>query len=141
MWEDIIVKDDAMKARYVESLRHTIQVDWIPYFDEIAELVGCKPNFSKFHPLSSHLPHFIQHTILNVTIYSILKNSPWYHKKTSGTKIEDKNCYVPHFRGPMNKRSQAPLQTRKLATEKSWGFFQYTLIVILVYVFFALLIL
>ena len=78
MWEDIIAKDDAMKARYVESLRHTIQVDWIPYFDEIAELVGCKPNFSKFHPLCSHL-HFIQHTILNVTIYSILKNSPWYH--------------------------------------------------------------
>ena len=78
MWEDITAKDDAMKARYVESLRHTIQVDWIPYFDEIAELVGCKPNFSKFHSLSSYLPHFIQHTILNVTIYSILINS---HKK------------------------------------------------------------
>ncbi len=47
MWEDIIAKEDAMRARYVQTQRHTIQVDWLPYLDELAEQVGCKPNLSE----------------------------------------------------------------------------------------------
>ena len=43
MWEDIISKEDAMRTRYTKSQRHTIQVDWLPFMDEIAEFVGCKP--------------------------------------------------------------------------------------------------
>lgn len=33
--------------RYVTSQRHTIQVDYIDYMDEIANLVGVRPNFLK----------------------------------------------------------------------------------------------
>lgn len=33
--------------RYVTSQRHTIQVDYIQYMDEIAELVGVRPNFTR----------------------------------------------------------------------------------------------
>lgn len=29
--------------RYVQSRRHTIQVDYVPYMDKIADLMGCKP--------------------------------------------------------------------------------------------------
>jgi dimethylaniline monooxygenase (N-oxide forming) len=47
MWEDIRAKHEAMASRYVESSRHTIQVDWIPFMDEIAEQVGCKPDLWK----------------------------------------------------------------------------------------------
>ncbi|XP_035829107.1 flavin-containing monooxygenase 5 [Aplysia californica] len=43
--------DDAYKAmrkRYVDTARHTIQVDWLPFMDELAEMVGCKPNLLKY---------------------------------------------------------------------------------------------
>lgn len=33
--------------RYVTSQRHTIQVDYISYMDEIAELVGVQPNIPR----------------------------------------------------------------------------------------------
>nr|KAG5714538.1 hypothetical protein BaRGS_006984 [Batillaria attramentaria] len=44
MWEDIRAKENAMAQRYWKSQRHTIQVDWIPFMDELAELNGCKPD-------------------------------------------------------------------------------------------------
>lgn len=47
MWEDIHVKKTQMSQKYVKSLRHTIQVDFIPFCDELAKLAGCFPNFKK----------------------------------------------------------------------------------------------
>ncbi|XP_046370349.2 flavin-containing monooxygenase 5-like isoform X1 [Haliotis rufescens] len=43
MWADIGKKEAAMAAKYVESQRHTIQVDYVDFMDELAELVGCRP--------------------------------------------------------------------------------------------------
>jgi dimethylaniline monooxygenase (N-oxide forming) len=36
-----------IKERYVQTQRHTIQVDYIEYMDELAELNGCLPNLRK----------------------------------------------------------------------------------------------
>ncbi|XP_070687769.1 flavin-containing monooxygenase 5-like [Pempheris klunzingeri] len=47
MLKDIQYKEEAMAKRYVTSQRHTIQVDYISYMDEIAQLVGVQPNFLK----------------------------------------------------------------------------------------------
>lgn len=44
MLKDIQCKEETMANRYVTSQRHTIQVDYVSYMDEIAELVGVKPN-------------------------------------------------------------------------------------------------
>ncbi|XP_075012757.1 flavin-containing monooxygenase 5-like isoform X2 [Calonectris borealis] len=44
MEADIKQKREAMAKRYVKSQRHTIQVDYIPYMDELACQVGVKPN-------------------------------------------------------------------------------------------------
>lgn len=35
---------DKMSQRYVVSARHTVQVDHLPYCDELADQVGCRPN-------------------------------------------------------------------------------------------------
>lgn len=40
-------KRDEMEERYVKSPRHTIQVDYITYTDELADLIGCRPNIAK----------------------------------------------------------------------------------------------
>ncbi|CAG2107437.1 unnamed protein product [Medioppia subpectinata] len=47
MRADIAVKRQAMK-RYYESERHTIQVDWLNFMDELAQQVGVKPNITKY---------------------------------------------------------------------------------------------
>ncbi|ELT99535.1 hypothetical protein CAPTEDRAFT_219911 [Capitella teleta] len=47
MWEDIRKKEAAMAARFYASPRHTIQVDFIPFMDELADLLGCKPNLKQ----------------------------------------------------------------------------------------------
>ncbi|NXN19930.1 FMO5 monooxygenase, partial [Indicator maculatus] len=44
MEADIQQKKEVMAKRYVKSQRHTIQVDYIPYMDELACQVGVKPN-------------------------------------------------------------------------------------------------
>lgn len=45
---DIDKKLEFMRKRFVDSPRHTLQVDFIGYQDELAEEVGCKPNFLKY---------------------------------------------------------------------------------------------
>ncbi|XP_025069385.1 dimethylaniline monooxygenase [N-oxide-forming] 5-like isoform X3 [Alligator sinensis] len=44
MMADITQKKEEMAKRYVKSPRHTIQVDFVQYMDEIASLTGVKPN-------------------------------------------------------------------------------------------------
>ncbi|VDM54375.1 unnamed protein product, partial [Angiostrongylus costaricensis] len=54
-------KQDKMRARYVKSPRHTIQVDYIAYMDELANIVGCRPNIAKlvqFDPLLAYKIYF-----------------------------------------------------------------------------------
>ena len=48
MWQDIKAKRNAMQARYVTSPRHTIQVDWIPFMDDVAKEFGSKPNMGRY---------------------------------------------------------------------------------------------
>ncbi|XP_053324724.1 flavin-containing monooxygenase 5-like [Spea bombifrons] len=47
MMDEITIRKENMQKRYVKSERHTIQVDYVPYMDEIAAEIGCKPNLMK----------------------------------------------------------------------------------------------
>lgn len=47
MKAEITRRREDMQKRYVESERHTIQVDYVNYMDEVAEEIGCKPNWKK----------------------------------------------------------------------------------------------
>jgi len=47
MIADVQSKRKALSERYVDSTRHTIQVDWIPFMDEIAEQIGAKPDLKQ----------------------------------------------------------------------------------------------
>lgn len=48
MRKDIIKKHKYLESRYYGGPRNTLQVDWINYMDELAELIGCKPKVSKY---------------------------------------------------------------------------------------------
>ncbi|EPB70374.1 Flavin-binding monooxygenase-like protein [Ancylostoma ceylanicum] len=47
MLDDIAEKRAKMKRRYFQSEKHTIQVDYVKYMDEIASILGCKPDLFK----------------------------------------------------------------------------------------------
>ncbi|KAM4023009.1 flavin-containing monooxygenase 5-like [Anomaloglossus baeobatrachus] len=47
MKTEIMRRREDMQNRYVESERHTIQVDYVNYMDEVAVEIGCKPNLKK----------------------------------------------------------------------------------------------
>ncbi|KAK7150603.1 hypothetical protein R3I93_011749 [Phoxinus phoxinus] len=47
MMKDIKAKENEITQRYVAAQRHTIQVDYIPYMDELAKQVGVRPSILK----------------------------------------------------------------------------------------------
>ncbi|XDV41839.1 hypothetical protein PO909_010636 [Leuciscus waleckii] len=47
MMKDIKAKEEAMAQRYVAAQRHTIQVNYTPYMDELAKQVGVRPSILK----------------------------------------------------------------------------------------------
>ncbi|XP_077134649.1 flavin-containing monooxygenase 5-like [Ranitomeya variabilis] len=47
MTKDIVMKKYLMSNRYVDSQRHTIQVNYMEFMDELATLAGVKPNVLK----------------------------------------------------------------------------------------------
>lgn len=48
MQKDIERKHKYLESRYYGGPRNTLQVDWINYMDELAEIVGCKPNIASY---------------------------------------------------------------------------------------------
>lgn len=44
MLKDIQLKNMKAEKRFYSCERHAIQFDWIPYMDEIAQLINAKPN-------------------------------------------------------------------------------------------------
>ncbi|XP_028396567.1 dimethylaniline monooxygenase [N-oxide-forming] 5-like [Dendronephthya gigantea] len=44
---DISMKREEMGKRYYATKRHIVQVDFTPYCDELAEMIGCRPDIMK----------------------------------------------------------------------------------------------
>ena len=47
MVKDIKLKRKEIAERYFEGPRHTMQIDWIPFLDELADQFGAKPSLTK----------------------------------------------------------------------------------------------
>ncbi|CAD6192435.1 unnamed protein product [Caenorhabditis auriculariae] len=77
MLEDMARKKAIMKRRYFESTKHTIQVDYMDYMDEIASIIGCQP------PLKQYLfsdPKFAMRLIMGPNVpyvYRLVGPNAW----------------------------------------------------------------
>lgn len=47
MWRQVNEYQERCRQRYYQEPRHTLQVDWIDYLDELAEEIGVKPNLAR----------------------------------------------------------------------------------------------
>ncbi|XP_060566212.1 LOW QUALITY PROTEIN: flavin-containing monooxygenase 5-like [Ruditapes philippinarum] len=116
MWEDIKSKQAAMGMRYKQSLRHTIQVDYVPYMDELAEMVGCKPNVRKLILTDPKLAMEVFFGPCTPCQYRLMGPGPW-----KGAR----NAIMTQW-----ERVYKPLQTRPCAkTERKSSGAIYMLIV------------
>lgn len=48
MHADIVRRNEITRKQYVESRRHTIQIDYVPFMDELSEMIGVKPSPLKY---------------------------------------------------------------------------------------------
>uniref|UniRef100_A0A7I4YTB3 Flavin-containing monooxygenase n=1 Tax=Haemonchus contortus TaxID=6289 RepID=A0A7I4YTB3_HAECO len=104
MWKDIDLKRRVMKKRYFASEKHTMQVDFVKYMDEIATMVGCKPNLWKV--LFSN-PSFALRLFKGA-------NVPYVYRLVGPNKWDgayEAVCTVP-------QRVKKPLKTRQCRMQK-----------------------
>lgn len=55
MLNSIAIERKELNQRYYNESRHTIQIDFIPYLDDIADMIGVKPNLVKLFLFSPYL--------------------------------------------------------------------------------------
>ncbi|KAG7263346.1 hypothetical protein CRUP_027928 [Coryphaenoides rupestris] len=59
MMQDVQCKQEAMARRYVSSPRHTIQVDFVSYMDEVADQLGVRPSMLRLLLTDPRLAHSV----------------------------------------------------------------------------------
>ena len=87
MMANIELKRQMMAARYVKTQRHTIQVDWIPYMDELAELAGCKPDFSKYKSRASKTKCFMVFPFFSLFLHENVLQGSLVYMLNSGSVL------------------------------------------------------
>jgi len=105
MLRDIEKKHKYLETRYYGGPRNTLQVDWINYMDELAQLVGCKPSVSKY-------------LLKDPKLWFELVFGPCYpyQYRLEGPHAwtEARDCILD-----ARKRIKAPLYTRKLTDKQA----------------------
>ncbi|KAE9548752.1 hypothetical protein FO519_008043 [Halicephalobus sp. NKZ332] len=77
MLEDIKDKQEALKKRYLPSRRHTIQVDYLPFMDELSKLIDCTPTIWKVALKDPYLAWKLIWSPTPSYIYRIRGPYPW----------------------------------------------------------------
>ncbi|KAK3087078.1 hypothetical protein FSP39_001367 [Pinctada imbricata] len=126
MWDDIHFKSDAMAKRYVKSQRHTIQVDYVDYMDEIAEIGGNKPDL---YALLKKDPKLALRCFFGACTpyqYRLMGPNSWAGAREAIMTQWDRTCY--------------PLKTRPLGFEIEKSQLKFFLIYFLFIAVFAFIV-
>uniref|UniRef100_A0AC34RPP9 Flavin-containing monooxygenase n=1 Tax=Panagrolaimus sp. JU765 TaxID=591449 RepID=A0AC34RPP9_9BILA len=118
MLEDIRAKQEALKNRYLPTRRHTIQVDYIPFMDELAKLIGCYPSIWKIASMDPFLAWKVFSSPTPSYVYRILGPHSWEGAKEALLEAESR---VKDGCNPGKPKTWKP-------KEKSFGFFKFFII-------------
>ncbi|XP_013790436.2 dimethylaniline monooxygenase [N-oxide-forming] 5-like [Limulus polyphemus] len=94
MMADIKKKRADMAKRYFESPRNTIQIDWIPYMDEVSSLINAKPKL--FNILLTD-PGFFWHCVFGPCLpyqYRLNGPHPWPDARKTIMTYKDRVHYA-----------------------------------------------
>ncbi|XP_022240820.1 dimethylaniline monooxygenase [N-oxide-forming] 5-like [Limulus polyphemus] len=132
MVADIKKKRDDMAKKYFESSRNTIQVDWIPYMDEISSLISAKPKL--FHLLLTD-PILLWHCIFGPCLpYQYRLNGPhsWVGARNAILTYEDR--IIGALKTRNSSKTKEPVQSQGL-----WKLLKIILyIILIVFIFYMI---
>jgi len=112
---DIDIRKKKMQERYVASQRHTIQVDYVPYMNEIGALIGVVPSFWSY---AFWRPFFALRLLFGPTFpayYRLSGPFPW-----SGANRAIELSYESCF--PSTKRSETSWSSFRTVRQFVIGF-------------------
>ncbi|XP_059165641.1 flavin-containing monooxygenase 5-like [Physella acuta] len=123
MWQDIKVKEAAMAKRYYTAPRHTIQVDYVSYMDDLADMVGCAVNFCAL---------IVRDPVLALTVMFGPVTPYTYRLSGPGQWSGAREAIMTQW-----QRTERPLRTRPLPTRPGSGinFYLFNLGLVLILVF------
>lgn len=110
MWKEIKIKKYVNSRRYKESKRHTIQVDYVEYMDELAAHQGAVPTFWKL--LFSYSPLFALKVFFGPSVpavYRLLGDRKWNQAQDTYNTIWKRNFYPTMTRYDFLKKRSSPI--------------------------------
>ncbi|WAR12667.1 FMO5-like protein [Mya arenaria] len=122
MWEDIRNKQVTIARRFKASHRHTIQVDYVDFMDELAE-IECKPNLRKLFFTDPKLAFDV--FFGSASPYQYLLHGPGAWKPAQ------------EYIQTQWERTFKPLNTRPCNADKAGSFGPMTIMLVLIVAFVA----
>ncbi|XP_069825152.1 flavin-containing monooxygenase 5-like isoform X1 [Dendropsophus ebraccatus] len=125
MKAEIMKRREDMQKRYVESERHTIQVDYVSYMDEVAVEIGCRPNLKKLFLTDPKLAWEVFFGPCSPYQYRLCGPGQWKDAK--------KAILTQH------ERVIKPMKTRSMRDDGSQGSFTFIIKIFGILILFAAL--
>ena len=97
MEKDVQKKIKANADRYVDSLRRTIQVDFVPFMDELAEMIGCDVELWEIFKQDPSLAYKVFFWPNASYIYRLRGPHPWEGAKQAIEGIMPRTLRVRFF--------------------------------------------
>ncbi|GMR44770.1 hypothetical protein PMAYCL1PPCAC_14965, partial [Pristionchus mayeri] len=88
--EHVRATRERMQQRYLASRRHTIQVDCIPYMDQLAELIGCTPPAWQSFLTDPRMAFATAFAPCASNFYRLRGPHPWKEARAAILTIEDR---------------------------------------------------
>jgi len=92
MLDDCRNREEKMAKRYVTSNRHTIQVDYLPYMDELASMFGAKPNLWRYLITDYRLGRELLFGPNVAYVYRLNGPHPWPGAREAILTVLDRVC-------------------------------------------------
>ncbi|GMT35860.1 hypothetical protein PFISCL1PPCAC_27157, partial [Pristionchus fissidentatus] len=96
----VVAKREEMASRYAASRRHTIQVDYIAYMDDLAKLIGCEaPKWFEHLPHDPKMAFATAFTPFASYFYRLRGPHPWSGARDACLTIEDRIVQATDAKG------------------------------------------
>ncbi|CAN7937602.1 unnamed protein product [Ixodes hexagonus] len=92
MQEDIAQTREALRLRFVNSPRHTIQVDWFSYMEDLADRIGARPKLLKYFFTDNELFRALMGTFVPYQ-YRLEGPHPWAGAREAVLETQQRILY------------------------------------------------
>ncbi|KAI1300025.1 Flavin-containing monooxygenase 5 [Halotydeus destructor] len=126
MLADVRDKRAQLSARYIGGSRHTVQVDWLPYMDEIASQFNVKPNLWKYLLTDYPLWKMLLFGPCVPAQYRLTGPGAWSGARQALLTVDDR------IRAAFQTRSTSVQDTKEAGFSKLWAIFIAVILSVLV---------